>query len=183
MVNKIDLPEAADRLALLHELCPLDFPEYQISTTTGQGIEELRNVLYRALDIIRVYTKMPNKKEPDMDKPYNAAPWRDAARCRGAIHKDLAENLKHARIWGTTSSPAARSREIMCFTTRMSWRFTRTRSVGFSPRVQMQKDKTLRYGVNSEQHRVRLFKIELLDVTDSIHLNILIKSSINLLLQ
>ena len=29
--NKIDLPEAAERLELLHELCPLDFPEYLVS--------------------------------------------------------------------------------------------------------------------------------------------------------
>ncbi len=31
--NKIDLPEAAGRLELFHELCPLDFTEYPISAT------------------------------------------------------------------------------------------------------------------------------------------------------
>lgn len=107
VVNKIDLPEAAERLALLHELCPLDFPEYQISTTTGQGIEELRQVIYRALDVIRIYTKQPNKKEPDMDKPYvlpNGGTLLDVAEL---VHKDLAENLKHARIWGTDIIPGS----------------------------------------------------------------------------
>jgi len=107
VVNKIDLPEAADRRALLHELCPLDFPEYQISTTTGQGIEELRQIIYRALDVIRVYTKLPNKKEPDMDKPYiirNGGTLLDVAEL---VHKDLAENLKHARIWGTGIIPGS----------------------------------------------------------------------------
>ena len=33
--NKIDLPEAAGRLELFHELCPLDFPEYPISADRG----------------------------------------------------------------------------------------------------------------------------------------------------
>ena len=40
--NKIDLPEAAGRLELLHELCPLDFTEYVISAQTGTGLEALR---------------------------------------------------------------------------------------------------------------------------------------------
>ncbi len=40
--NKIDLPEAAGRLDLLHELCPLDLPEYVISAEKGQGLESLR---------------------------------------------------------------------------------------------------------------------------------------------
>ncbi|HJT33090.1 MAG TPA: GTPase [Pirellulales bacterium] len=37
--NKIDLPEAAERLSLLHELCPLDFEEYAISALNGTGLE------------------------------------------------------------------------------------------------------------------------------------------------
>jgi ribosome-interacting GTPase 1 len=85
----------------------LDFPEYQISTTTGQGIEELRNVLYRALDMIRVYTKMPNKKEPDMDKPYTLRRGGTLFDVAELVHKDLAENLKHARIWGTDIIPGS----------------------------------------------------------------------------
>ena len=39
--NKIDLPEAAARLELFHELCPLDFTEYPISASTGTGLETL----------------------------------------------------------------------------------------------------------------------------------------------
>ena len=39
--NKIDLPEAAERLELFHELCPLDFAEYVISAEKGTGLEVL----------------------------------------------------------------------------------------------------------------------------------------------
>ena len=41
--NKIDAPEAQDRLELLHEFCDFDFPEYVISAQHGTGLEELRN--------------------------------------------------------------------------------------------------------------------------------------------
>ncbi len=44
--NKIDLPEAAGRLELLHELCPLDFTEYVISASHGAGLEALRAAIY-----------------------------------------------------------------------------------------------------------------------------------------
>ena len=40
--NKIDLPGAADRIALLKEFCPLDFREFRISAEHGTGLEELR---------------------------------------------------------------------------------------------------------------------------------------------
>ena len=68
--NKIDLPEAAGRLELFHELCPLDFPEFPISATAGTGLETLREAIYGALDVIRVYSKLPTAKEPDRDRPF-----------------------------------------------------------------------------------------------------------------
>ena len=68
--NKIDLPEAAGRLELFHELCPLDFPEYLISAAAGTGLETLREAIYRSFDVIRVYSKLPTAKEPDRDRPF-----------------------------------------------------------------------------------------------------------------
>ena len=68
--NKIDLPEAAERLELLHELCPLEFPEYVISAEHGTGLEALREAIYRAMDVVRVYSKLPSAKEPDLDRPF-----------------------------------------------------------------------------------------------------------------
>ena len=40
----IDAPAAAERLELLHELCPLDFPEYVVSAQRGDGLDELYTV-------------------------------------------------------------------------------------------------------------------------------------------
>src|SRR5262249_40566166 len=107
VANKMDAPDAADRLALLHEFCPLDFREFPISAEQGTGVEELRNAIYQSLDVVRVYTKSPTKKEADYDKPYtlkNGSTLLDVAEL---VHRDLAENLKGARVWGTHIHPGS----------------------------------------------------------------------------
>ncbi|MFO0870410.1 MAG: GTPase [Pirellulales bacterium] len=99
--NKIDLPEAAERLQLLHEFCPLDLPEYPISADAGTGLETLRDAIYRALDVVRVYTKLPTKKEPDYDRPFTLRRGGTLLDVAELVHRDLAKNLKGARVWGT----------------------------------------------------------------------------------
>jgi hypothetical protein len=99
--NKIDLPEAAARLALLHELCPVDFPEYVISAKEGTGLEALREAVYKAMDVVRVYTKLPSAKEPDLDRPFALRRGSTLLELAGQVHKDYLTGLKFARVWGT----------------------------------------------------------------------------------
>jgi hypothetical protein len=98
--NKIDVAGAVDRLQLLHELCPLDFPEYVISAQHGQDLEELKNAIYRALGVIRVYTKLPTHKQADFDRPFTLREGGTVQDVAELIHKDVAAHLKHARVWG-----------------------------------------------------------------------------------
>ncbi len=99
--NKIDLPEARARLDLLHELCPLDFPEYVVSAKEGTGLEALRSAIYQAMDVVRVYTKLPSAKEPDFDRPFTIRRGRTLLDLAAQVHKDYVEGLKFARVWGT----------------------------------------------------------------------------------
>lgn len=103
--NKIDLPDAPDRLELLHELLPLDFPEYVISAATGIGLEELRQAIYRALDVVRVYTKHPASKEPDLSRPFTLRRGSTIRDLAEQIHNDYVERLKYARVWGAAVHP------------------------------------------------------------------------------
>ncbi|MCL6504321.1 MAG: 50S ribosome-binding GTPase [Pirellulales bacterium] len=103
--NKMDLPEARQRLELLHELCPLDFPEYAISALHAIGLEELRAAIYRALDVIRVYTKLPHAKQPDMDRPFTLRRGSSLLDLAELVHKDLAAQLKFGRVWGAGLHP------------------------------------------------------------------------------
>ena len=100
VLNKIDLPDAADRIALLKEFCPLDFREFRISAEHGAGLEDLRNAIYQALDVVRVYTKSPTKKEPDYDRPYTIRRGGTLIEIAELVHRDLAANFKYARVWG-----------------------------------------------------------------------------------
>jgi ribosome-interacting GTPase 1 len=99
--NKIDLPEAAARLELLHELCPLDFNEYVISAERGTGLETLREAIYQAMGVVRVYTKLPSAKEPDFDRPFTLRRGSTLLELAGQVHKDYLQQLKFARVWGT----------------------------------------------------------------------------------
>jgi ribosome-interacting GTPase 1 len=106
--NKLDLPGAGERIALLREFCPLDFREFQISAEQGAGLEELRDAIYRSLDVVRVYTKLPTKKEADFDKPFTLKRGGTLLDVAELVHRDLASNFKYARVWGSAVlSPGA----------------------------------------------------------------------------
>jgi uncharacterized protein len=99
--NKIDAPGAAARLDLLHELAPLSFPEYVISSLRGDGLEALRAAIFASLDVIRVYSKLPSAKEADRDRPFTLRRGSTLLEMAGMVHKDFIEGLRFARVWGT----------------------------------------------------------------------------------
>ncbi len=102
VANKIDLPGATERLELFHEICDTDFDELRISATVGTGLEELRDAIYRRLDVVRVYTKLPTAKEADMERPFTVRRGDTLFELAPQVHKDFAEGLKFARVWGST---------------------------------------------------------------------------------
>jgi uncharacterized protein len=99
--NKIDLPGAEERIALLKEFCSVDFWEFRISAEHGSGLEELRTAIYESLDVVRVYTKLPTKKEADYDKPFTLKRGGTLLEVAELVHRDLAANFKYARVWGS----------------------------------------------------------------------------------
>jgi len=98
--NKIDLPDAPERLELFHELCRWEFPEYVISAQEGIGLEPLREAIYRAMDVVRVYSKLPTAKEADRERPFTLRRGSTVLDMAAQVHKDFVENLKFARVWG-----------------------------------------------------------------------------------
>ncbi|MDR1053242.1 MAG: 50S ribosome-binding GTPase [Planctomycetaceae bacterium] len=100
LANKIDEHDAVERLELFHEICPLPFREFKISANTPESLTELRNTIYQALNVIRIYTKDPRKKEPDRDKPFTLTQGGTLLDLAELIHKDYATNLKFGKVWG-----------------------------------------------------------------------------------
>ncbi|MCE5268956.1 MAG: 50S ribosome-binding GTPase [Planctomycetaceae bacterium] len=99
--NKSDTPGADERLELLHELLPLEFPEYVISAKHGAGLERLRDAIYHSLDVVRVYSKLPTAKEADRERPFTLRRGSQLIEMAGMVHKDFLQGLKFARVWGS----------------------------------------------------------------------------------
>ena len=97
---KLDTPGAQDRLEMLKEFCPLPFPTWPHSAATGQGLEDLKKAIYESLGVIRVFSKPPNAKQPDREKPFTLRHGATVMDMAELIHKDLVKTLKGARVWG-----------------------------------------------------------------------------------
>jgi uncharacterized protein len=100
VANKIDLPGAQERLEVVRDLFGQRFPIHVISAEHGTGLEELRDAIYKFLNVIRVYTKQPGKP-PDLTSPFTCPAGSTLVEMAALVHRDFAEGLKSARIWGT----------------------------------------------------------------------------------
>ena len=105
VLNMLDAPGFEERVQLLPEFCPTDFEELQISALRGDGLPELAERVYRILDVVRIYTKLPSHKEPDYDKPFTVRRGGTLLDIADQIHHDLARTFKHAKVWGTAVHP------------------------------------------------------------------------------
>jgi hypothetical protein len=99
--NKMDAQDASLRLELLRETLDSGFDQYVISALQKTGIEPLREAIYNALDVLRVYTKLPQSKEPDYTRPFTIRRGGTLLEVAEMVHKDLARGLKYARVWGS----------------------------------------------------------------------------------
>ena len=97
-----DVDESIDELAILEELAGVDYPRLAVSTRTGVGLDELGEWLFERLGIVRVYTKIPGK-DPDMERPYTVRRGATVEDVAALVHRDIAEELSFARVWGTAT--------------------------------------------------------------------------------
>jgi ribosome-interacting GTPase 1 len=101
VANKWDLPNAADNLRILRDLLGDRLPSdpLPVSAVRGDGLGEVRSRAFRMVDLVRVYSKPPGRRA-DLGAPFvlrRGATVLDAAEL---IHKDFADHLKYARLWG-----------------------------------------------------------------------------------
>ena len=97
--TKADMaPDGAFELAKKSCDKPMEFLE--VSTQTGEGLDVLAAMLFRQLNILRIYAKPPGEPA-DMNEPFTLPIGSTVQDLAGAIHRELAQKLKSARIWGT----------------------------------------------------------------------------------
>jgi hypothetical protein len=98
--TKIDLPGARETFEALKGLYGDVVPMVATSVETAEGLGEIPRLCFRLLNVVRVYSKEPGKP-PDMDQPFILPRGSTVMDLAAAIHRDIAQNLKRARIWGS----------------------------------------------------------------------------------
>ena len=76
------------------------FPIIIVSLLEEEGLEELKEATFRALNKVRVYTKAPGG-EPDFGSPIVLGQGSKVENAAEALHKDWRRRLKFALLWGS----------------------------------------------------------------------------------
>jgi ribosome-interacting GTPase 1 len=98
VANKLDLEGAEANLRLLESYVAEKIPIIAVSCEKRLGLELLGGALFKALGIIRVYTKEPSAREFSK-KPFplkKGATLHDLAK---SIHSDFEKNFAFAKVW------------------------------------------------------------------------------------
>jgi ribosome-interacting GTPase 1 len=80
----------------------LDFPFVPISAEKNQGIEELKEAIFKKLQLIRVYTK-PRMDAADLKEPMMMRTNSTIEDACNRLHRDLARDFKYALVWGKSA--------------------------------------------------------------------------------
>jgi ribosome-interacting GTPase 1 len=93
---------AEDRLTIADEIFPDRAWRCSVDLEGDHGIDQLKELLFRFLNVIRVYTKEPGKPA-DKTAPFTCPVGSTVAEFAGCVHHDLAEKTKTARVWGSAA--------------------------------------------------------------------------------
>jgi ribosome-interacting GTPase 1 len=99
IANKIDDQSSEENFVIFRSLLEEDRPVIPVSAKRGYNFDVLKKSIFGALDIIRIYSKVPGK-EPDLNEPFVVKKGSTLEELAGKIHKDFSARLKFARLWG-----------------------------------------------------------------------------------
>jgi ribosome-interacting GTPase 1 len=100
VANKNDLEWTREEIEVLEDLAGVRFPALAVSAETGAGLDRIGRILFNGLGIVRVYTKAPGRA-PEKDRPFTCFKGDSVIDVARLVHRDLAESLKFARVWGS----------------------------------------------------------------------------------
>jgi hypothetical protein len=100
VANKKDLPGAEENFERLKEGFGTVFPMVAVSCLRKEGLEDLKQEIFRLSGVIRVYSKPPGKP-PDLSMPFTVPAGCTVTELAEKIHKEFVTQMKFARIWGS----------------------------------------------------------------------------------
>jgi ribosome-interacting GTPase 1 len=98
LANKADHPLASERLEQLKKIVDGKMKVIAISCVSKTGIDEIGSEVFGMLDIMRVYTKEPNKKFASR-RPYTIKKDSTVFDLAKRIHTDFYRNFTFAKLW------------------------------------------------------------------------------------
>ena len=100
LATKSDVEGSKENLKIINELMPGIDEILPLSAEKGDNLDKFKEMLFNKLNIIRIYTKAPGK-DPDLEKPFTLKKGATVYDFAQKIHRDIAKNLKKARVWGS----------------------------------------------------------------------------------
>ncbi|MDI6783434.1 MAG: 50S ribosome-binding GTPase [bacterium] len=99
--NKSDLDIDEINAKTIIEFYGNQFDFVSISALNQTNLNAFTQMVFKGLEIIRVYTKVPGHK-PDLANPFVLPKGSTVLEVARVIHKEIAEHFHTARIWGST---------------------------------------------------------------------------------
>ncbi|HZD57137.1 MAG TPA: GTPase [Anaerolineales bacterium] len=101
LANKADDESFDEDFEVLCELVGEEWQLIPVSAASGRNFEGFKWAVFKQLEIVRVYAKPPGE-EPDYGAPFVLKKGATVEELAGRVHKDFLENLKSARVWGSS---------------------------------------------------------------------------------
>jgi hypothetical protein len=98
VANKVDAKSAERNLKLLKTFVHGKLPILAVSCYRRIGLEKLGEMLFKTLNLMRVYTKEPNERGFSK-KPFILKKDSSVYDLAKSIHSDFKENFSYARVW------------------------------------------------------------------------------------
>jgi len=106
VLNKIDIASREQ----IHKARKIN-PDIEISAETGEGLEELKELIFDRLGLIRIYCKQQGKKA-DLKEPLIMHRGDTLKHMCEKLHKDFLSRFRFARIWGSSKFPGQAIRKL-----------------------------------------------------------------------
>ncbi|HWR74153.1 MAG TPA: GTPase [Bacteroidales bacterium] len=98
VVNKIDLTEYSKYLDEFEKRAGRQYKVVPVSAMNDVKLHYLKDVIFKALGVIRLYSKLPGKK-PDLKVPFILDRGSTVIAAAERIHKDFLAKLRYAKLW------------------------------------------------------------------------------------
>ncbi|MBS3079487.1 50S ribosome-binding GTPase [Candidatus Pacearchaeota archaeon] len=99
--NKIDLYDDTTKRKISETLKSKKQNYILISTKTNEGIEDLKEKIFKSFNIIRIYTRHPGKKEDNV--PVIMPPNSTLEQVAEKILHGYSKKINYAKVWGPSS--------------------------------------------------------------------------------